>query len=198
MQQPEVVKSQVEAETKLLSEELAAIKKEFQVKNEEYEVDLAELRSIMRIEKDHCISELLDKHDEETILLRNELSSLQQQAQAAESSHSEQQEKLKQEVDQKVRALSEEKEQQVRRSQELEQELRTVISNLQAENDLLLKKIEWDGQAGKKDLERDVSQAATSDTLKELQQQKDEMEKRLLDKISQLENKLHERLSSKR
>uniref|UniRef100_A0A3Q3X8V6 RB1-inducible coiled-coil protein 1 n=1 Tax=Mola mola TaxID=94237 RepID=A0A3Q3X8V6_MOLML len=188
MQQTEVVKSQVEAETKLLSEELAANKKQFQVKNEEYEVDLAELRSLMRIEKDHCISELLDKHDEETILLRNELSSLQQQAQAAKSSHAEQQEKLKREIGQKVRALSEEKEQQVRRSQELEQELRTVISNLQAENDLLSKKIESDGQAGEKDLERDVSQAATSDTFKELKQQKDEMEKRLLDKIRQLEN----------
>uniref|UniRef100_A0A4W6CIC7 RB1-inducible coiled-coil protein 1 n=1 Tax=Lates calcarifer TaxID=8187 RepID=A0A4W6CIC7_LATCA len=119
IQQAEAVKSQVEAETKVLSEELAGIKKQLQVKNEEYEVDLAELRTLMRIEKDHCISELVDRHEEETILLRSELSSLQH-------------------------------------FQELEQELRT------------------------------------------LEQQKEELEKRLLEKITQLETELQERQSSKR
>lgn len=193
MQQAETVKSQVEAETKVLSEEMAGIKKQLQVKNEEYEVDLAELRTLMRIEKDHCISELVDRHDEETILLRNELSSLQQQAQDAERNHAEQQQKLKQEVDQQMAALSEEKEKQLRSFKELEQELRTVISNLQAENDLLSKKVEQDRQAAEKDLE-----VVSPDALKELEQQKEEMEKRLSDKIRQLENELQERRSSKR
>ncbi|XP_036939050.1 RB1-inducible coiled-coil protein 1 [Acanthopagrus latus] len=192
MQQAETVKSQVEAETKVLSEELAGIKKQLQVKNEEYEVDLAELRTLMRIEKDHCISELVDRHDEETILLRNELSSLQQQAQDAERNHAEQQLKLKQEVDQQIATLSEEKEKQSRGFKELEQELRTVISNLQAENDLLSKKLEQDRQAAEKDLE-----VVSPDALKELEQQKEEMEKRLSDKIRQLENELQERRSSK-
>uniref|UniRef100_A0A671UKQ0 RB1-inducible coiled-coil protein 1 n=1 Tax=Sparus aurata TaxID=8175 RepID=A0A671UKQ0_SPAAU len=179
MQQAETVKSQVEAETKVLSEEMAGIKKQLQVKNEEYEVDLAELRTLMRIEKDHCISELVDRHDEETILLRNELSSLQQQAQDAERNHAEQQQKLKQEVDQQMAALSEEKEKQLRSFKELEQELRTVISNLQAENDLLSKKVEQDRQAAEKDLE-----VVSPDALKELEQQKEEMEKRLEEGLS--------------
>uniref|UniRef100_A0AAQ5X4C9 RB1-inducible coiled-coil protein 1 n=1 Tax=Amphiprion ocellaris TaxID=80972 RepID=A0AAQ5X4C9_AMPOC len=185
MQQTEAVKSQVEAETKVLSEELADIKKKLHAKNEEYEVDLAELRTLMRIEKDHCISELVDRHDEETILLRSKLSSLQQQAQDAEKKHAEQQQKVKEELDQKVAAFSEEKEKQLRSFQELEQELRTVISSLQAENDLLSKKLEQDRQAAEKE---EVAKAATPDAFKELEQQKEEMEKRLSDKIRQLEN----------
>uniref|UniRef100_A0A3B4V1Z4 RB1-inducible coiled-coil protein 1 n=1 Tax=Seriola dumerili TaxID=41447 RepID=A0A3B4V1Z4_SERDU len=188
IQQAEAVKSQVEAETKVLSEELAGIKKQLQVKNEEYEVDLAELRTLMRIEKDHCISELVDRHEEETILLRNELSSLQQQAQDAERNHAEQQQKLKQELDQQV-DLSEEKEKQLRSFHELEQELRTVINKLQAENDLLSKKLEQDRQAVEKDLEKEeATKVASPDAFKELEQEKEDMEKRLLEKIKQLEN----------
>ncbi|XP_008281254.1 RB1-inducible coiled-coil protein 1 isoform X2 [Stegastes partitus] len=194
MQQTEAVKSQVEAETKVLSEELADIKRTLHAKNEEYEVDLAELRTLMRIEKDHCISELVDRHDEETILLRNKLSSLQQQAQEAEKNHAEQQQKVTEELDQKVAALSEEKETQLRSFQELEQELRTVISSLQAENDLLSKKLEQDRHAAEKE---EAAKAGTPDAFKELEQQKEEMEKRLSDRIRQLENELHERQSAK-
>ncbi|XP_060900873.1 RB1-inducible coiled-coil protein 1 [Labrus mixtus] len=199
-QQADVLKSQVEAETKVLSEELNGLRKQLQVKNEEYEVDLAELRTLMRIEKDHCISELVERHEEETILLRTELSSLQQQAREAERNHAEQHQSLKQELDQRVAALSEEKEKQHRSFQEVEQELRTVVSNLQAENDLLSNKLEQDRerQATEKDFEQEeASKAASLDAFKELEQQKEEMEKRLSDKIRQLENELHERQSSK-
>ncbi|XP_029309152.1 LOW QUALITY PROTEIN: RB1-inducible coiled-coil protein 1 [Cottoperca gobio] len=198
MQQTEAVKSQVEAQTKVLGEELADIKKQLHVKNEEYEVDLAELRSLMRIEKDHCISELVDRHEEETICLHNELSSLQRQAQDVDKNHAEHQQKLRQDLDQQTAALSEEKEKQFRSFQELEQELRTVISNLQAENDLLSKKLEQDRPAIEKDLEKEEApEVASQDALKELEQQKEDMEKRLLDKIRQLEEELHERQSSK-
>uniref|UniRef100_UPI0037E80ED6 RB1-inducible coiled-coil protein 1 n=1 Tax=Semicossyphus pulcher TaxID=241346 RepID=UPI0037E80ED6 len=199
MQQTETLKFQVEAETKVLSEELANLKKQLQVKNEEYEVDLAELRTLMRIEKDHCISELVERHEEETILLRTELSSLQQQAQDAERNHTEQQLKLKQESDQRVAAQTEEQEKLQKSFQELEQELRTVISNLQAENDLLSHKLDQDRdrRAAEKDLEKEeASKVALQDAFKELEQQKEEMERRLSGKIKQLENELHERQSS--
>lgn len=197
-QHAEAVKSQVEAETKALSEELEGIKKQLQVKNEEYEVDLAELRTLMRIEKDHCISELVDRHEEETVLLRNEISSLQQKVQDAERNYAEQQQKLQLEFDQQV-ALSEEKDTELRSFQELEQDLRTVVNKLQAENDLLSKKLEQDRQAIKKDLEKEeATKVASADALKELAQEKEEMEKRLLEKIKQLENELHERQSLKR
>uniref|UniRef100_A0A8D3D2E3 RB1-inducible coiled-coil protein 1 n=1 Tax=Scophthalmus maximus TaxID=52904 RepID=A0A8D3D2E3_SCOMX len=188
VRQAEAVKSQVEAETKVLDEELADIKKQLQLKNEEYELDLAELRSLMSIEKDHCISELVDRHEEETILLRSELSSMQQQVQDAEKNHIEQQQKLKQELDQHV-ALNEEREKQFSNFQELEQELRTAVNNLQAENDLLSNKLEQDRQAFEKDLEKQEStKVASPDALKELELQKEETEKRLSEKIKQLEN----------
>lgn len=193
MQQAEAVKSQVETETKALNNELADVKKQLQVKNEEYEVDLAELRTLMRIEKDHCISELVDRHEEETILLSNKLSSVQQQVQDAERSHAEQEQKLREELDQRVAAFSEEKEKQLRSFQELEQELRTVINSLQAENDLLSTKVEQD----RLELEKqEATRAAAPDAFKELEQQKEEMEKRLLDKIRHLEDEL-QRQSSK-
>lgn len=199
MEQAEAVKSQVETCTKLLSDELADVKKQLQVKNEEYEVDLAELRTLMRIEKDHCISELVDRHEEEAILLRSELSGLEQQLQNTERNHAEQQQKLKQELNQQVAAVSEEKEKQSRSFQGLEQELRTVISNLQAENDLVSKKLEQHRQEVDKGLEKEKpTKVAPPHAFKELEQQKQEMEERLLDKIRQLENELHERTSSTR
>ncbi|XP_041658971.1 RB1-inducible coiled-coil protein 1 [Cheilinus undulatus] len=199
-QQAETLKSQVESETKVLSEELEDLRKQLQVKNEEYEVDLAELRTLMRIEKDHCISELVERHEEETILLRTELSSLQQQVHDAKRNHAEQQQSFKQEFDQHVAALGEEKEKQQRSFQELEQELRTVISNLQAENDLLSNKLEQDRerQAAEKVVKKEeASKVASSNAFRELEQQKEEMEKRLSEKIRQLENELQERQSFK-
>lgn len=190
-QRAEAFKSQAEADTRALHEELAAVRKELQAKNEEYEVDLAELRSLMRIEKDHCISELVERHDEETTALHAELSALLQQAEDARRSHGEQQQKLQQEVDEKVGALRREREEQTRGFQELEQQFRSVIGNLQAENDQLSKRLEVDRRATLKEPEKE-------EALKELSQQKDEMEKRLSDRIRQLESELQEQQSSNR
>lgn len=199
MLQVESVKAQVEAETKALSKELADLNMQLQVKNEEYEVGLAELRTLMRIEKDHCISELVDRHEEESILLRRQLSSLQQQVHNAEKEHAGLQEILQRDLDQQVASLCEEKEAQLRSFQKQERELRIVICDLQAENNLLSKRLEQDKHAAQKSLEKgEALKAALPDAFKELEQQKEEMEKRLSDKIRQLENELQERRSSKR
>lgn len=188
-QQAEAVKSQVESETRDLSEELACVRNQLRLKNEEYEVDLSELRTLMRIEKDHCISELVDRHDEEAATLRNEIASLQQRVRDAVRNHAEQQERLRQDAEQKVSALVEEKGKQRRSFQEVEQELRTVISNLQAENDLLSQKLE--ARASEKE--------SSSHAFKEVQQQqKDGAEKKLLENTRQLEDELQERQPSKR
>ncbi|XP_019734658.1 RB1-inducible coiled-coil protein 1 isoform X1 [Hippocampus comes] len=180
MQQAEAVSSQVAAETQVLTEELAKTKQELQVKNEEYEMDRAELKSLLKIEKDHCISELVDRHEKEMALLRSEISSLQQQAQETDRSHAEQLKNLKQELDQQVSAANEKKELQFRNFQELELELKTLISNLQAENQLLCKRLE---------------EEASDETLKVLQLKNEETEKRLSDRIRQLEDELQNRPS---
>ncbi|XP_063742108.1 RB1-inducible coiled-coil protein 1 isoform X2 [Eleginops maclovinus] len=198
-QQAETVTSQVDAATVALSEELAVMKQQLHVKNEEHEVGLAELRSMMRDEKDNCISELVDRHDEEIICLRNELASLQRQTEAAEKNHAEQQHKLRQESDQQAAALSEEQEKQSRSFQDQEQELRSVIGSLQAENDLLSKQLEQVRQAMEEELEKEqASEVKSQDAFKDMEQQKEEMEKRLTEKIKQLEAELHETQSSKR
>ncbi|XP_061696383.1 RB1-inducible coiled-coil protein 1 [Syngnathoides biaculeatus] len=179
-QQAEAVSSLVAAETRVLKEELAKTKQELQVKNEEHETDRAELKSLLKNEKDHCISELVDRHEKETALLQSELSSLQQQARDADRSQAEELQNLKRELDQQVSALNEEKERQLRNFQEVEQELRTLSGNLQAENKLLSQRLEEDGSA---------------EALKELQLKNEEMEKTLSDRIQQLENELRERPS---
>ncbi|XP_010781664.1 RB1-inducible coiled-coil protein 1 isoform X1 [Notothenia coriiceps] len=193
-QQAEAVKSQVDAATTVLSEELAVIKQQLHVNNEEHEVGLAELRSMMRDEKDHCISELVDRHDEEIICVRNELASLQRSTQEAEKSHAEQQQKL----GQQAAALSEEQEKRARSFQDQEQELRTVIGDLQAENNLLSEQLEQVRQAMEKDLEKEqASEVQSQEAFKDIEQQKEEMEKRLREEIKQLEAELHETQSSR-
>lgn len=198
-QHVEALNTQIEAETKVLRDELADLKRQLQAKNEEYELDLAELRTLMRIEKDHCISELVDRHEEEAALLHTKVSTLQQQAQDAERKAAEQQQNLKEELRQQVAALGEEKEKQLRRFQDLEQELRTVINNLQAENDLLSKKLEQDKAAIQKDEDKDAaSDVVAQKAFKELEQQKEEKEKELLGRITKLEQELQEKQSLKR
>ncbi|XP_013885425.1 RB1-inducible coiled-coil protein 1 [Austrofundulus limnaeus] len=197
-QHAEALNTQIEAETKVLRAELADLKRQLQAKNEEYELDLAELRTLMRIEKDHCISELVDRHEEEAALLHTKVSTLQQQALDAERISAEQQQNLKEEFHQQVAALGEEKEKQSRRFQDLEQELRTVISDLRAENDLLSKKLEQDKPAGQKDEDKEAaSDAVAQEAFKELEQQKEEKEKELLGRIKQLEKELQETQSLK-
>ncbi|KAM6918407.1 RB1-inducible coiled-coil protein 1 [Xenentodon cancila] len=198
MQQAEAVRTQVEAETKVLGEELAGLKKQLRIKNEEYEVDLAELRTLMRIEKDHCISELVDRHEEETILLQSKLSAVQKELQDAKTSYTDQQKKLQEDLEQQVTSLSEEKENQFRSFQEHEQNLRTTINSLQSEKDQLLKKLDQERLVTQKDLGiEEASNIVPPDAFKELEQQKEEREKRLLGRIRQLESELHEKQSSK-
>uniref|UniRef100_A0A3P9NRP1 RB1-inducible coiled-coil protein 1 n=1 Tax=Poecilia reticulata TaxID=8081 RepID=A0A3P9NRP1_POERE len=185
MQQAEAVKTQVEADSKVLKDELMDLKRQLQAKNEEYEVDLAELRTLMRIEKDHCISELVDRHEEQTILLHGKISALQQHSQDAERNHAEQQQRLREELDQQRAALAEDKEKQFRSFQEREQQLRTVVNSVQAENDLLSKNLEQERRAAQ---EEEASSVVAANAFKELEQQKEETERRLLEKIRQLEN----------
>uniref|UniRef100_A0A3Q2QM80 RB1-inducible coiled-coil protein 1 n=1 Tax=Fundulus heteroclitus TaxID=8078 RepID=A0A3Q2QM80_FUNHE len=192
-QQAEAVKTQVEAETEVLRHELTDLKRQLQAKNEEYEVDLAELRTLMRIEKDHCISELVDRHEEETIMLHGKISALQQHSQDVERNHAEQQERLREELHQQLAALREDKDKQLRSLQELELELRTVINNLQAENDLLSKNLERERHAAQ---EQEASKVVAPDAFKELEKQKEETEERLLEQIRQLEKELLKKQSS--
>uniref|UniRef100_A0A8C7RQ78 RB1-inducible coiled-coil protein 1 n=1 Tax=Oncorhynchus mykiss TaxID=8022 RepID=A0A8C7RQ78_ONCMY len=170
-QEANVGKATVEAETQSLSDQLAKVNRQLQAKNEEYETDLAELRRLM--EKDQCISELVDRHEEERNQLHRELTALQQQTLDAEKSRIEQLQNLQRDLDLQTVALCEDKEKQRGSSEEQEQHLRTVICDLQVENDLLAKRIEQDTQTAQERLEKEKAlKAAVPDDLKDLKQQK--------------------------
>ncbi|CAL8280387.1 unnamed protein product [Lota lota] len=199
-QQAEAVELRVEAETSALRKELAELGQELRRRNEEHEVGLSELRGLMRREKDHCISELVERHEVESGALRSEASSLQRRAVEVEEAHAKWQERQQWELDQRVAALRQEKEEQLRRSQEQEEDLRTAIANMQAENDLLSQRLE-EQQQQQRQVEAQQSREREEalkvpDAIQELEAQKIELETRLLDKIQKLENELHESKSS--
>ncbi|KAJ3595089.1 hypothetical protein NHX12_004394 [Muraenolepis orangiensis] len=162
-QQAEAVELRVEAETSALREELAKLGQELRRKSEEYELGQTEhelgqteLRALMCREKDHCISELVDHHDEG--------------------------------------------EEQLRRFQEQEESLRTAVCNMQAENDLLSRRLEEEQQRqveAQQSREREEA-SKVADAMKELEGQKKELQTRLCDTIKKLENELHQSQSLNR
>ncbi|KAJ8272991.1 hypothetical protein GJAV_G00095970 [Gymnothorax javanicus] len=199
-QQQEALNSRVEAETESLQKQVSALKEQLQVKNEEYEVGLAELRTLMRIEKDHCISELVDRHEEESTLLRNEFAAWQVKARESERRLSEELQTLRNDLEDQSAFLKTEKDNHERALHEEQQHLRKVICDLEAQNELLSKRLEEEKGAARSRAEEkeEAVKAAVSNALKDFEQQKAEAEERLLTKIKQLENELKERGSSDR
>uniref|UniRef100_A0AAR2KKY8 RB1-inducible coiled-coil protein 1 n=1 Tax=Pygocentrus nattereri TaxID=42514 RepID=A0AAR2KKY8_PYGNA len=133
-QQEEVLKAEMMLQTSSLQEQVNTLMQQLQKKNEEYELGLAELRALMRLEKDHCISELVDRHEEESTLLRHEFSVLKQRSQDAEKDLEDRLLKIQHEQEVQYAALQKEHEVEQRNFQEKEQDLQTTISDLQAEN----------------------------------------------------------------
>lgn len=187
-QEQETLNSRVEAETDSLRRQIG----------EEHEVGLAELRTLMRIEKDHCISELVDRHEEESALLRNEFATLQEEARETERSLIEQVQTLQNDLEDQAAALKQEKDNQERTLQGEQQHLKKVICDLEAQNELLSKRLGPELAQSADEQREEAVKAALSDALKNFEQQKEEIEERLLTKVKQLEKELEERGSSER
>uniref|UniRef100_A0A672S0K7 RB1-inducible coiled-coil protein 1 n=1 Tax=Sinocyclocheilus grahami TaxID=75366 RepID=A0A672S0K7_SINGR len=157
--QEEVLKAELTTQTTTLQTQIDMLNKQLQQKNEEYEVGLAELRALMRLEKDHCISELVDRHEEESTLLRQEFSALKQKSQEAEKDCEERVQKIQHDHQNQLDALQREKEDKQRAFQEKERELSTVIGDLQAENTLLSGKLEQERVEALQRAEKEKEQA---------------------------------------
>uniref|UniRef100_A0A672LKQ2 RB1-inducible coiled-coil protein 1 n=1 Tax=Sinocyclocheilus grahami TaxID=75366 RepID=A0A672LKQ2_SINGR len=189
--QEEVLRAELTTQTATLQSQIDMLNQQLQQKNEDYEVGLAELRALMRLEKDHCISELVDRHEEENTVLRQEYSALKQKSQEAEKDCEELVQKIQRDLQDQFDALQREKEDEQRAFQEKEQELKTVIGDLQAENSLLLGRMERERvealQRAEKEKEEAVK-AALQEALRDFQLQKEETETRLLGQIELLEN----------
>ncbi|KAL2097802.1 hypothetical protein ACEWY4_007009 [Coilia grayii] len=197
VQQEEEMKAHAEAQAEELQRELESLKLQLQQKNEEHEVGLAELRALLRREKDHCISELVERHEEEHALLRAELAVLQQRTADAQRDAEERLQKLQQEWDKQAEVLRKDSQEQQQNTKEEKQQLVVQLSDLQAENALLAERCEQEKQQKIEEREEAVK-AALADALRDFELQKEDVEKRLLGKIQVLENQLQERQSTDR
>uniref|UniRef100_A0A8C2EE17 RB1-inducible coiled-coil protein 1 n=1 Tax=Cyprinus carpio TaxID=7962 RepID=A0A8C2EE17_CYPCA len=197
--QEEVLRAELTTQTVTLQTQIDMLNQQVQQKNEDYEVGLAELRALMRLEKDHCISELVDRHEEENTLLRQESAALKQKSQDAEKDCEERVQKIQRDHQDQFDALQREKEDEQRAFQEKEQELKNVIGDLQTENSLLSGRLERERvealQRAEKEKEEAVK-AALQEALRDFQLQKEETETRLLGQIELLENQLKDRQST--
>ncbi|XP_051737869.1 RB1-inducible coiled-coil protein 1 isoform X2 [Ctenopharyngodon idella] len=197
--QEEVLKSELTTQTTTLQMQIDTLNQQLQQKNEEYEVGLAELRALMRLEKDHCISELVDRHEKESTLLHREFSALKQKLQDAEKDCEERVQKIQRDHEDQLAALQREKQDEQRAFQEKEQDLQIVIGDLQAENSLLSGRLEQERAEAlqRAEMEKEEAvKAALQEALRDFQLQKEETETRLLGQIELLESQLKDRQST--
>ncbi|KAL4646450.1 RB1-inducible coiled-coil protein 1 [Arapaima gigas] len=194
-QQEEALTLRVQSETESLHKEIEELRQQLRSKNEEYEVGLAELRTLMRLEKDHCISELVDRHEEESALLRSEFTALQQSAQEVEKMLREEVWMLQAKLDQEMAALQSEKDKQEKSLQD-QLHLKTVINDLQAENELLSERLAQEKEVVLCNLNEQKDEAvqlALAVAQRDFEQEKETIEQRLLEKVAQLESQLRDR-----
>ncbi|XP_038665275.1 RB1-inducible coiled-coil protein 1 isoform X2 [Scyliorhinus canicula] len=144
VQQEEITKCHVMKETEKYSEEITDLKHQLQLKLEEYNVGLAEEKTLMTIEKDQCISELLNRQEEEKSLLKAELSkfdTIRQQALDVEVTLKGQVEELRTKLEECLKTIETQKEDMVSEKQrisfELEAKYEATIRGLQEEKEQL-------------------------------------------------------------
>ncbi|XP_067836048.1 RB1-inducible coiled-coil protein 1 isoform X2 [Heptranchias perlo] len=152
-QQEEITKCQVMKETEKYSAEITDLKHQLQLKNKEYEVGLSEQRTLMTIEKNQCISELVDRHEEETALLRAELCKLdavRQQALDVEVALKGRVEELSTKLEEYLKAIEIQKEEMVSEKErivfEAETKYKATIRGLQEEKAQLLNTLSQEGE----------------------------------------------------
>ncbi|KFP29664.1 RB1-inducible coiled-coil protein 1 [Colius striatus] len=187
-QQQETLKSQIDKETESLKKEIDKLNSKIQVNSDEYQLGLVELRTLMTMEKDQCISELIDRYEEESNLLKTELSKvtvLHQKTSEAEKRLSEQITELQKKLELEVNALEKEKTEKLSLSEQQEK-YEAIIHKLKEEKELLVSNQEQDRQLLIQKLNCEKENAVQT-ACKEIELQREAAEKGLLEKIQQLE-----------
>ncbi|XP_061198913.1 RB1-inducible coiled-coil protein 1 isoform X1 [Neopsephotus bourkii] len=187
-QQQEKLKSQIEKETETLKKEIDKLNHRIQISSDEYQAGLLELRTLMTIEKDQCISELVDRYEEESNLLRTELNKvtlLHQKTSEAEKRLSEQVTELQSKLELEVNALEKEKTEKLSLCEQQEK-YEAIIHKLKEEKELLVSNQEQDRQLLIQKLNCEKEDAVQT-ACKEFELQREAAEKGLLEKIQQLE-----------
>ncbi|XP_035751778.1 RB1-inducible coiled-coil protein 1 isoform X3 [Egretta garzetta] len=187
-QQQEALKSQIDKETESLKKEIDKLNNKIQINSDEYQVGLSELRTLMTIEKDQCISELVDRYEEESNLLRIELNKvtlLHQKASEAEKRLSEQITELQSKLELEANALEKAKTEKLSLCEQQEK-YEAIIHKLKEEKELLVSNQEQDRQLLIQKLNCEKEDAVQT-ACKEFELQREAAEKGLLEKIHQLE-----------
>lgn len=193
-QQQSNLRTLVDKETEMLRKETDKLRHIIQVSNDEYQVGLADLRTLITIEKDHCISELIDRHEGEANLLRIELdktTSLHQKALEAEKNLEEQIKELQGKLELEMNAVQRQKEELLALCEQ-QKKYEDTIEKFVEEKKLLIVTHEQD----RKEMVQKLScekEDAVQNALKEFELQRDAVEKELLEKIQQLEMQVNQR-----
>ncbi|XP_069846810.1 RB1-inducible coiled-coil protein 1 isoform X3 [Dipodomys merriami] len=194
-QQKETLKSLLEQETEALRIEINKLNKKIQDNNENYQVGLAELRALMTIEKDQCISELISRHEEESNLLKTELdkvTSLHNQAFEIEKNLKEQIVELQIKLNSELSILEKQKDEKFTQQEE---KYKAVIQSLEKDKETLLTSHEQDKEQLIQKLNCEKDEAIQT-ALKEFKLEREVVEKELLEKIKHLENQIAKREDS--
>ncbi|NXO52563.1 RBCC1 protein, partial [Aramus guarauna] len=192
-QQQETLKFQIDKETESLRKEIDKLNNKIQINNDEYQVGLSELRTLMTIEKDQCISELVDRYEEESNLLRTELNKvtlLHQKTSEAEKRLSEQITELQSKLELEVNALEKEKTEKLCLCEQQEK-YEAIIHKLKEEKELLVSNQEQDRQLLIQKLNCEKEDAVQT-ACKEFELRREAAEKGLLEKIQQLEMQVNQ------
>ncbi|KAM4684761.1 RB1-inducible coiled-coil protein 1 isoform 1-T2 [Amazona ochrocephala] len=187
-QQQEKLKSQIDKETESLKKEIDKLNHRIQISSDEYQAGLSELRTLMTIEKDQCISELVNRYEEESNFLRTELNKvtlLHQKTSEAEKRLSEQITELQSKLELEVSALEKEKTEKLSLCEQQEK-YEAIIHELKEEKELLVSNQEQDRQLLIQKLNCEKEDAVQT-ACKEFELQREAAEKGLLEKIQQLE-----------
>ncbi|NXI49804.1 RBCC1 protein, partial [Chloroceryle aenea] len=192
-QQQETLKSQIDKETESLKKEIDNLNNKIQMSSDEYQVGLSQLRTLMTSEKDQCISELVNRYEEESNLLRTELNKvtlLHQKTSEAEKRLSEQVTELQSKLELEVTALEKEKTEKLSLCEQQEK-YEALIHKLKEEKELLVSAQEQDRQLLIQKLNCEKEDAVQS-ACKEFELQREAAEKGLLEKIQQLEMQINQ------
>ncbi|KAF4803231.1 RB1-inducible coiled-coil protein 1 [Turdus rufiventris] len=192
-QQQETLKSQIDKETESLRKEIDNLNNKIQTSSDEYQVGLSELRTLMTIEKDQCISELVNRYEEESNYLRTELNKvtlLHQKTAEAEKRLSEQITELQSKLELETSALEKEKTEKLSLCEQQEK-YEALIHKLKEEKELLVSNHEQDRQLLIQKLSCEKEDAVQT-ACKELELQREAAEKGLLEKIQQLEMQVNQ------
>lgn len=188
-QQKETLKSLLEQETENLRTEISQLNQKIHENNENYQVGLSELRALMTIEKDQCISELISRHEEESNILKAELdnvTSLHHQAFEIEKKLKEQIVELQSKLNSELSVLERQKDEIIIQQEE---KYEALIQNLEKDKEKLVMTHEQDKEQLIQKLNCEKDEAVQT-ALNEFKLERELVEKELLEKIKDLENQI--------